>query len=75
MKEKNLILDLGGVLIDLNYQLTIQAFENLGSSNFKELYSQANQLGVFDSFETGEISTQRFINEILKFLKYLVHSH
>jgi putative hydrolase of the HAD superfamily len=68
MKEKNLILDLGGVLIDLNYQLTIQAFENLGSSNFKELYSQANQLGVFDCFETGEISTQRFINEILKYL-------
>lgn len=65
MKSKSIIFDLGGVLIDLNYELTINAFKNLGITDFKDLYSQANQNGVFDAYETGKISTQRFINEIL----------
>jgi HAD superfamily hydrolase (TIGR01509 family) len=68
MTSKAIIFDLGGVLIDLNYQLTISAFENLGITDFKSLYSQANQSGLFDAYETGKISTQRFINEVLNFM-------
>jgi HAD superfamily hydrolase (TIGR01509 family) len=68
MTSKAIIFDLGGVLIDLNYQLTISAFENLGIADFKNLYSQANQSGLFDAYETGKISTQRFINEVLNFM-------
>lgn len=68
MKTHSIVFDLGGVLIDLNYQLTINAFEKLGVSNFKTLYSQANQSGLFDAYETGQISTQRFINEVLNYI-------
>jgi FMN phosphatase YigB (HAD superfamily) len=68
MKVNAIIFDLGGVLIDLNYQLTINAFENLGITDFKDLYCQASQSGVFDTYETGKISTQRFINEVLHFI-------
>lgn len=68
MKVNAIIFDLGGVLIDLNYQLTISAFEDLGIKDFKNLYSQANQSGIFDAYETGKISTQRFINEVLEFI-------
>jgi putative hydrolase of the HAD superfamily len=31
---KNIIFDLGGVLINLNYQLTRKAFEDLGVEDF-----------------------------------------
>lgn len=63
-----IIFDFGGVLIDLDYNKTIDAFKDLGIENFDNLYSQANQSGLFDNIETGKISSQFFINEILKLL-------
>jgi HAD superfamily hydrolase (TIGR01509 family) len=65
---KVILLDLGGVLINLNYQLTIEAFERLGLKDAPAFYSQANQTKLFDQYECGQISTQRFINELLNFL-------
>jgi putative hydrolase of the HAD superfamily len=62
-----IIFDLGGVLIDIDYTKTRQAFENLGISNFNELYSQANQQDLFDRFETGQISGQHFVNSLLNY--------
>ena len=56
------IFDLGGVLFDLNYQLTIDAFENLGMKNFKAIYSQAQQNQLFDEFEKGNVSADLFRN-------------
>ncbi|MBS1645715.1 MAG: HAD family phosphatase [Bacteroidetes bacterium] len=65
MNVKNLILDLGGVLLDINYQRTEDAFVNLGCANFRALYSQAVQTSLFDDFETGRISELAFF-EILQ---------
>jgi HAD superfamily hydrolase (TIGR01509 family) len=65
MKFDAVIFDLGGVLINLDYQRTIHAFEALGMTNFKDVYSQLIQETLFDDFETGKISTQRFINSLL----------
>ncbi len=69
MTDKKIILfDLGGVLINIDYQATIIAFEKLGLDNFKEHFSQANQTGLFDQYETGKISSFEFINGILDHL-------
>ncbi len=68
MKFDAIIFDLGGVLINLDYQKTTKAFEALGVSDFSELYSQAAQTELFSDFETGKISAQRFINELLVYL-------
>ena len=62
-----LIFDLGGVLIDIDYTKTQRAFEALGITNFSELYSQASQQALFDRFETGQISAQHFINQLMHF--------
>jgi putative hydrolase of the HAD superfamily len=64
----SVIFDLGGVIINLNYQKTISAFQELGMSNFDQVYSQMAQSDLFDSYETGKISTQHFINSLLPFL-------
>jgi len=67
MKIEAIIFDLGGVIINIDYQATISKFKKLGIDNFQQLYSQANQVNLFDEYETGVISSQRFINELLHF--------
>ena len=70
MKETELILfDLGGVLIDINYQATENAFIGLGVADFQHHYTQFNQDRLFDLFETGGISSQHFINKLLPIVK------
>lgn len=68
MKVKNIILDLGGVLLNINYQLTIDAFMQLGIKNFNNLYTQANQSELFSQLEKGEISDQAFIQGVKSYL-------
>lgn len=63
-----IIFDLGGVIINIDYELTIEAFKQLGIRNFEEMYSQANQSNLFDQIETGKVSPQHFINSLLPFL-------
>jgi putative hydrolase of the HAD superfamily len=64
---KAILFDLGGVLIDINYQATQRAFEDLGIRDFKERYTQLAQNELFDRFECGEVSPQHFVNLLLPF--------
>lgn len=59
---KHIIFDLGGVLLNIDYSLTEKAFQDLGISNFKELYSQLDQSSLFDLLETGKISRREFLD-------------
>lgn len=59
------IFDLGGVLINLDYHRTGEAFVALGLSDFNEVYSQMQQSDLFDRFETGHVSPFHFINRLL----------
>ncbi len=61
---KNIIFDLGGVLLNIDYTLTEQAFMQLGMRHFAEVYSQAKQSLLFDSFETGKISASEFRKQL-----------
>ena len=56
----NIIFDLGGVILNIDYQLTMKAFSELGVENVEEKYSQLNQTALFDEFERGEISPNQF---------------
>ena len=59
-----LLLDLGGVLIDVDYNRTSRAFHALGFERFEELYSKAQQDHLFDGFEVGAISPAEFRDRI-----------
>jgi len=61
---KAIILDLGGVLYDISYSRTSQAFQALGWHDFDAWYSQAAQTGWFDDLETGKISPEAFIQRV-----------
>jgi len=68
MKElngiKNIIVDLGGVILNIDYQLTVDAFRSLGIDSFEYIFSQYKQSSLSDDFETGRISESEFYEGI-----------
>lgn len=67
MKEKgikNLIIDFGGVLIDLNRQRCIENFTKLGMPDVESMLGVCHQEGFFLQHEKGLISSADFRNEI-----------
>lgn len=61
---KNIIFDLGGVILNLDYSKTVNEFKKLDVLNFQELYSQKKQSIIFDDFEKGNIQSEKFISSI-----------
>ena len=59
-----LIIDLGGVLLNIDYQASKHAFEALGVEDFDAHFSQMAQSHLFDRFETGKISNSDFLDEL-----------
>lgn len=64
IRFRYVLFDLGGVLLNIDYNRTIRAFRDLGFENFNVAYSQSRQDGVFDDFETGRIGREGFIGKI-----------
>jgi len=63
-KIKNIIFDLGGVLFDINYDLTAQAFERLGVKDFRNIFAKKGQADVIDRLEEGKISVHELSKEL-----------
>lgn len=57
---ETIVLDLGGVLIDVDYTASAKAFASLGFPDFDGLYTKAKQTDLFDRFETGELMPDGF---------------
>jgi putative hydrolase of the HAD superfamily len=65
MKEvKNIILDLGGVVFDIDYKKTIEAFGNLSINNPGNVYSKITQVKIFDELEKGNIPEIEFYSAL-----------
>jgi len=67
---KNIIFDLGGVLLNIDYHKTIDAFVDLGISKEALEYSQKEQTKIFDELETGKMNPEDF-RDALRPLSYL----
>lgn len=63
---KAIIFDLGGVLLNISYEKTIEAFENYGIKNFKKQFSKAEQSKLFEQLERGTISEAVWLEEMLR---------
>jgi len=66
---KNIIFDLGAVILNIDFQRTMDAFKNLGAENTNEFFSAYAQYSFFDEFDKGLITPEEFRNELKKFLK------
>lgn len=65
---RNIIFDWGGVLLDLDVEGCIRAFEKAGATHIKELLNGTNELGVFKDYECGKIDTPAFRKEICQLI-------
>lgn len=66
---KNIIFDLGGVIINLDIHKTIIEFNKLSTTAFESIYTQLQQTELFDLFDKGEITEQEFFVQIKKAIK------
>lgn len=64
MDVKNIIFDLGGVILNIDYNKTVNAFKSLGIEDFDLLFTKANQEQLFDLYEMGQISSLAFIDKL-----------
>lgn len=61
---KNIIYDMGGVLYNIDYNLTAEGFKALGFTRFDAMYSQFTADAIFEKLETGMISEADFYKAI-----------
>lgn len=65
---KNLVLDFGGVIYNIDHERHKKAFKDLGVDNFDELYSQARQSPLFADFECGRVNPGQFLEQLTGFI-------
>ena len=63
---KNILFDLGGVILDINIQATLKRFYDLGFPPELLQYPESMQTDVFFKYQTGKLDTEQFRNEIRK---------
>ena len=68
-ETKNIIFDLGGVLLDIDFQKTINEFKSLGIETFDEMFSQFKADELFEKLETGHITEAHFYAVIKERMK------
>ena len=57
---KNIVFDLGGVLVDLDFKAAINGLQQAGFANVKEQLDALDQGGIFQKFELGEMTADEF---------------
>lgn len=63
---KNIVFDLGGVIITLNRDEAVRRFLEIGVDSAEELLDPYHQKGIFLELEEGKISKQEFYDQLKK---------
>ena len=61
---KNILFDLGGVILDINVQATLKQFYDLGFPAELMQYPHSMTTDLFYNYETGKMDTEQFRDEI-----------
>lgn len=63
-KIKNIVFDLGGVLVDLDHDQAVRRFEEIGVTDAKQLLDPYEQKGIFLEVENGTITADEFCRKL-----------
>lgn len=61
---KNIIFDLGGVLVNLDKQRCVDAFCHIGAKDISKYVDECRQEDLFHELEMGMINTHQFCDEV-----------
>src|SRR3954462_5170590 len=65
---KNIIFDLGGVIMDIDVKHTLKAFSALGIKNIENYFGHGFAASFFSDHEAGRISDEEFLKAIKNLL-------
>lgn len=65
---KNLLFDLGGVIMNIRRLNCVEAFQRLGMADADSLLGEYQQAGVFAGIENGSLSPAQFHDEIRRII-------
>jgi len=65
---KNIIFDFGGVIYDIDHNISKKAFQKLGLNSFDTLYGHQEQQQLFEQMERGELTDNEFRSAIRKII-------
>ncbi len=65
---KNIVFDLGGVLVGLNRGACEEAFRRIGFNDFGKILNEYVQGGFFLEYEKGAISTEEFMDIVRSYI-------
>ncbi|QEC68216.1 HAD family phosphatase [Panacibacter ginsenosidivorans] len=63
---KNIIFDLGGIFLNIDFAKTEKAFTDLGITNFNSFFTQHHASDLFEKLETGHVSPEEFCTAFRK---------
>ncbi len=63
---ENIIFDLGGVLLNIDYNKTEKAFEAMGFAEFTKMYNQFEANTLFENLEIGKLTPDEFYEGLLR---------
>jgi FMN phosphatase YigB (HAD superfamily) len=63
---KNILFDLGGVILDINVQATLKCFYELGFPAELMQFPNSMTTDLYYKYETGKLDTEQFRNQIRK---------
>ena len=63
---KNLLFDLGGVIVDINRDRCVKAYTEAGMRDADEMLGVYKQSGIFLQLEEGKVTPQQFRDEMRK---------
>lgn len=67
---KNIIFDLGGVIINLDINKTIREFNLLSNIPFERIYSQKEQIDLFNLLDCGKLSAGDFFKTLKQKIQF-----
>lgn len=65
-KIKNIIFDLGGVILDIDFNKAQEAFEKLGVTNFAQYFDVGHAASFFREHESGSMNDEDFLSSLQK---------
>ena len=63
---KNIIFDLGGVILNIDNRITEREFATLGAIDFGRYFGHGFAASFFKDYEVGKINNEQFVAEIKK---------